>query len=220
MPLLFDGTNDAVNHGDIAILDSGLTALTVSFWLKYLAPALSDQIMSKGNNGSTGFSIRNSNPSGSMIFGVAGDRRYALPDAAWHHWAMVYDGSQGTALDRIQVYKDGVLATQTSNSGTIAAAIPDGTTNLMNVGGVSVFANLSVAHLIIVNAIYSAAQVEQQMYSRRPVVTAGIILWSPYDDGTTAADYSGSGNHGTIAGEASQDPAGPGISYGAEPLVM
>jgi hypothetical protein len=182
MALSFDGTNDKVEFGDIAVLDSGLTALSVLFWLKYTNPQLADQIVTKGNGSSNGFNIRNTNPSQRIVFGVgSGDHRVTLPDSDWHHWAMVYDGSQGTAANRIVPYQDGVPATIAASGGTIPTSIPDGGATQLNVGGMTVFTEMSIAHFFVYTGILTAAEVAQQMRSRRPIRTSDLLVWAPME---------------------------------------
>ncbi len=46
----------------------------------------------------------------------------ATDDGAWHHYVLVYDGTQGTAANRLAVYRDGVALTASGTSGTPASS--------------------------------------------------------------------------------------------------
>lgn len=43
---------------------------------------------------------------------------HAVDDNAWHHWVLRFDSTQGTAADRVRMYRDG---SQVGNSGTVPA---------------------------------------------------------------------------------------------------
>ena len=223
MALDFDGADDRVDHGDIAAID-GAAALSVAFWVYLQTSENGTELVGKGG---AGFTIRESTSS-------VDDMAASFPDAAtqgrttgsifpagsWQHWIMVFDGAGVGNAARLQLYKDGVNQTLTFD-GTIPATIGDAGTAQLQVGvnqGLNAFyADAIIAHLKIWTAALTAAEAAQEMNSYLPARTANLILWSPYDDGTNARDYSGNGNHGTVTGALAA--GGPPVGHGDPVLI-
>lgn len=156
----------------------------------------------------------------SMVFTAANAHgRIAFTDTdAWHHWAFVYDGGGAANADRLKIYLDAANQSLTFN-GTIPASMGNATTGVVFTGFDdvnNVYLDGTVALRRIWTAALSAAEVAQEMHSYRPARTSGLILWSPYDDGTNARDYSGNGNHGTATG--ARQAQGPPVGYGGETM--
>lgn len=221
MALDFDGVNDTVTHGDIAAVD-GASALSVMCWLwrdTSNGGDARDGVWSKAGAGNTGPYIEfdYTNAGGSLW--AIGTSTYAESTSnvwttgAWTHMAMVFNGAGGDNAARLQIYRNASLQSYSYN-GTIPATIPDnGATTVafaraVNAG--SFDGKMALGKMW--SAALTAAEVFQEMNSYRPQRTANLILWAPYDDGTSAKDYSGAGNNGTVT-QATQI-AGPPVSYG------
>ncbi|HAM56723.1 MAG TPA: hypothetical protein DCQ64_15530 [Candidatus Rokubacteria bacterium] len=226
MALSFDGVDDKVDFGDINAID-GSSLLTVCVWYKPTAASdaaviwgkvasvggdAADLVLWHGvGDGSVGadfaFVMGTTAPKG-RVAGI-------FSAGVWVHLAIVYDGGGAANADRLKLYVNGVAQTVTF-SGTIPASIgssadtvtigTDGA-NAWDLDGV-------LAHLKVWTAALTAAEVAQEMESARPARTANLVQWSPLDDGVSAKDYSGSGNHGTVTGAV--QIAGPPVSYGSE----
>lgn len=224
MALLFDGTDDSVDHG---IVFDGPAALTVAFWHYYVTAVASDRFMGKLGTGTvSGWVINNRLASDKFTADVGSTRSASppaasLPTATWNHWAFVFDGAGSANADKAKWYKNGSLQTSTYE-GTWPTTIPtgDGVGNdSFHVGAydtLSNFTNSRFAHLKIWTTALTAEQVAQEVESRRPHVSTNLVLWAPYD--VDAQDYSGAGHGGTISGATTAD--GPPVGYGALVLAL
>ena len=210
----FDGTDDFVAHGDINALDSAANA-TWMFWA-YIQTVAADGFIEKGT--AQIYAYLPSADTSNFATGQAGTwekKTTTAPVVAnvWAHWAVTYDGGVADP-DKIVIYKNGVAQTLTgSNPGT---TLSDQGANAVNVGrtqGVN-YIDAILALVKVWNATLTAAEVQNEMNSYRPVRTTSLLLWSPYDDGTSARDYSGAGNHGTVTG--ALQVAGPPVSFGGD----
>ena len=209
-----------MNHGDIAAID-GAAAFTMMGWFFIdvleagIAPDFylaKDGACRLGNGAPTSSTIFRGSTS-STIFGEVD---LALVASVWTHLAYVFDGSLADNATRLKLYKDGVQQTLVF-TGTVGTTLPDAgaepfrvMTNTSN----AFFADGKGGLIKLWTVALSAAEVAQEMNSFRPVRTSGLIVWSPYDDGTNARDYSGNENHGVVTG-ALQAP-GPPVSYGGQ----
>jgi len=210
----FDGTNDLVDHGDIAAVDSA-SALTTMLWVRLGTAVLNEGLVTKGAEAmlytpgdGTGIAAGQSGvwerTTGNGVLAVG----------VWVHVAVVYDGSL-TAADRIVIYRNGVAqslsgttpGTTLSDPGTAAVQ----TANWNGAG----FIDADLAHLRMWSRPLSGIEIQQEVFSYRPVRTQNLLLWAPYDDGLFARDYSGQGNHGAVT-QAVQVP-GPPVSFGGAP---
>lgn len=221
MALDFDGVDDKVSHGDITGID-GASALTISAWVFLSAAGANKMVIAKDITATgVGLRWRLDGVGSKYVFhvsgtGVFGTTPNAITTGQWDHWALVFDGSGGGNSTRMICYLNGVQQTL-AFTGTIEATIADSGTEPVEVGqsnsggnGSAIDAN--IAHLKIWTAVLTNAEVLQEMNSYRPSKTANLILWSPYDDGTSARDYSGAANHGTVTGALQFQ--GPPVSYG------
>jgi len=218
MSLDFDGVDDIVDHGDIAAID-GTSVLTVAFWISMDVVASLKGIWNKGT-GADGIGSRqdDSISAGGILdaFGNGGVQAKVgglfTADVLQYH-TIVFDGGGAANADRYKIYKNAVNQTLTF-VGTIPATIA-ATTGAFQTGRWNLdaaFSNCKIGLLKVWTAALTAAEVFQEMNSFRPVRTANLIIWSPYDDATSSRDYSGAANHGTVTG-ALQTP-GPPVSYG------
>lgn len=218
MSLDFDGVDDFVDHGDIAGVDLAAN-FTCMLWLQSDAANAGEGIAGKQNLG--------------FLYtpGANGDRIAAGQSGVWErvtgagtyiagppaHWTFAFDGNL-PAADRAAIYKDGVNQALTGTNAS--ATLSDEGTLPVEVGGslnlVAGFVDGRIAFVKMWTATLSAQEVFQEMNSYRPVRTADLVLWAPYDDGTNARDYSGRANHGTVTG--ALQAAGPPVSYGGEAL--
>jgi chitodextrinase len=140
--LAFDGVDDYVTIGDAAQAD-GLTAITVSAWVKFAgnSPAeihfIDKSHCSGGTNGGPwelGIGLTRPHKAEFVIYPQGGNpyayvfsgpSSTSVDDGAWHHVAGRYDGS------RISIWVDGVQENSTALSG---ASMPN-TTFAVELGG-------------------------------------------------------------------------------------
>lgn len=199
MPVSFDGTNDGFNYGDIAALDAQ-AAMSVAYWVvTRTGVAANDGHVSKRAS-SLGFTIGcgaastearcitdNAANSGALAGGFTLD--------TWTHLVWVYDGAGAANIDRLKLYKDGVLQTLTF-SGTIPATnYGDPGAQVLNVANESGgnFAACEIGHLKIWNAALTANDAFIEYKAYRPLTNlTKLLVWAPYNDGVAGIDFAGS----------------------------
>ena len=126
---IFDGVDEIVNIGDIAILD-GVTNYSVSLWFKTSSLATSQVIMGKKLTDLTQNWNIYINTLGA-IYNIMQAANGKTPSSTiaintWYHFVATYNGG-AAAANRIQLYVDGV-----SSLSSVTGTIPTSTTNSAN----------------------------------------------------------------------------------------
>lgn len=208
-------TTGSIAHGDIAALD-GDGAWTWGAWFRRVGAGnftndLFD-LLKKGANCYL-YCSSNNTPNGIACYdGSGGETRVTaanLLSTSYQYVALHNAGggsSPGVVLNGVQQTTNGAAQTFTD----VGAAVLQWTGN----GG----SEFEVAHFKMWSAALTFAQLVQEMHSYRPVRTANLLVWSPYDDGTSARDYSGRGNHGTVSG--ATQVQGPPIAFGVAQMIL
>ena len=221
MPLQFDGTDDVVDHGDITAIN-GASALTVAYVEEpdTLASAPRRRA-AKGTTLTATLVISTVTNADRVAWSLDNMTNFAhlgsaLSTGVSRHWLWVYDGTLAST-NRVRCYRDGTEQALTF-TGTIPTSIGT-TTGAMQIGGHATFthADSMIGHVKIWSVALSSGEAAQEAQSFRPQRTANLLLWSPYHDGTVAADYSGNGRHGTVTGALS---TGSEIGAGFPVMVM
>lgn len=225
MALDFDGVDDVVDHGDIAAID-GTAALTVLLPVYVDALELTGGIITKDSGAEVtfGFCLGTNAANNNVLIYTAvslGTRAQStggeVSTGAWNYWGFIYNGAGVANADRLKLYKDGVELAL-SFTGTIPATLNSTAATLKTGREVNVNANFfdcKIGTVKVWTAVLTLAELIQEAQTIRLHRTSGLVLWSPYDDGTSARDYSGNGNHGTVTG--ALQAAGPPVSYGGSP---
>jgi Concanavalin A-like lectin/glucanases superfamily len=114
----FDGSNDGINFAHIAALD-GATKLTIAFYIYPVASNFYDALLTgigaatTGAGNSTGFQILHPAADATALYlacrnGATSNEKVTgggvLTSAAWNPVWMVYDGTQGTADNRLRLW--------------------------------------------------------------------------------------------------------------------
>jgi hypothetical protein len=158
----FDGSNDAISLGSILPIQ-GIPALTLSAWVKRNG-ANELVVFGKQTPGSSGDTVAIELWNDGLIyFGLSPSTGYAagyttLNDTAWHHVALVYDGTQTGNTNKLKGYIDGVQKTLTF-TGTIPS-LTTANTNEFNVGKIG---GAYTGGLIDDLRVYSRAQSEAEI---------------------------------------------------------
>lgn len=204
MALNFDGVDDKSEHRDINALD-GTATLSTSLWVNIDVADSNDGFWSKGETFGVGISGNTTND-WQGHGALASAQRWRTTDSSlvtgvWAHVGALYDGNAGSDATRFRLLINGVQKSLTFNAAvptTLASTTTVVTTgqNVTNTG----WMDGRVAHLKIWNTLLSATELIREMTSYYPIRRNGLVLWAPYDDGIRARDYSGSENHGTVAG--------------------
>ena len=223
MSLDFDGVDDIVLHGDIAAID-GAAALTVCAWVNMDFVNEDVWVCGKGTGGHSHFGVDIGLSVSGEVFCQTDGVNFARTNAAtvsastWTHLAVVYDGSLAADWGRVVLYVNGASTAWGITNGTPPATLPTSVDEWRIAGVRTNTLDGRVGHHRVWTAALTTAQISQEVNSYRPVRTENLVLWSPYDDGTDARDYSGSGNHGTVTGALAKD--GPPVGYGAPVLML
>ena len=128
----FDGVSSYYDLGNIDSI-SNVSQFTISTWINPNTIAGSDkEIFTTANSTSESIVLNLFNAD--LILGVGTTSQFNRYNSAvvanqWYHILMVYDGSESTNSDRIKLYKNGVLQTPSSTSGTIPTTTPTITSN-------------------------------------------------------------------------------------------
>ncbi len=229
----FDGTNDCLDVGDINATE-GQTKLTISVWLYDRSPGTGKGIVSKYTGAAGNWALFTSDAgaggSNDMEFDPDGaEAVYTTTNAhkanRWEHWVVVYDGTQGTDLGKIDLYLNGVVQAETltsspigsvtgSNTNTVCIGSDSDTTAGINgiIDEVRIYNRaLSVSE---VRALYGnntsgavRANASSKTLTNGTTLTRGLVgLWSFDGSDTrwtsattgTTADGSGRGGTGTL----------------------
>ncbi len=131
------GTHDTVydytmlEYTDVGTVGTGgLSAMTVTAWIKSSADSGSYQNIIGVFDGSTGWlvHVRNSSVPVLILLGDSSAFFYGGPtvtDDTWHHIALVFDGSLTGDSNRLKMYVDGTQITSlTAGGGAIPSTVP------------------------------------------------------------------------------------------------
>lgn len=214
MAIFLDGVDDTFSFGDVTSFDTP-TNITYMFWgyhTSTLGNGADHEILNKGASQLYCYvATTNANNITAGVSGVSA-RSTATgkwPNSTWTHIAITYDSGAGT---RLVIYVNGVSETL---SGTDPTFGDGGASGLgFSMGAALTRASFTIANLKLWTVTLTAAAVAQEMNSYLPSRTANLLIWSPFDDGTSFKDYSGNGNNGTAGGGAAS-AAGPPIGINA-----
>ena len=209
--LEFDGVDDKVDFGDIDEMD-GLSALTISLWVK--PDSLSDlkSLVSKYSRTHGGWIIETSfsaaGGSNDLIFAptdIAGhDWGHTSEDVlsvgVWTHVVMVYDGSGASNADKLKGYIDGNSKTLTFND-DIPSSLPS-TTDPVYIGAcidIGRYFDGIIDEVGIWNRALSSSEV-QQLFQGTFDDDTGLISFWHFDEsfGTEVFDETTNDNDGVI----------------------
>lgn len=222
----FDGVNDRINHTDINALD-GTANMTVMCWVFIDTLLANGAFLAKSTGANTTFGFGMGSTNTFLQFSNNGNPAQGsktgaiLSTGSWFHAALAYNGGGATSDDKAKIYFNSVdqgplthtsapPATLNSNTGTFSVCADDFPIK---------FTDAKIGHIKVWNVTLTASEIAQEMWQIRPVKKSGLILWAPYfEQGTAAADYSGSGFDGTVT-EAVLAAGPPGVSW-SDPAIL
>jgi len=196
----FDGVDDRIDIGSWQLLD-GLSACTISFWIKSGVDSSNAYIIAK-TEGGLQFIIFQSGTSTSIKYRLYTSTNYdvtggAVLDNEWHHCMMVYDGST------FEVFEDGASVGSTSATGTLP--VSTGTLRIASAGGGAPFKSGNIDDV----AIFNSAKAIGDIWDGNSAPTdlsaeSGLVGYWTFDDATfstnwTVPDNSTNSNNGTSA---------------------
>lgn len=220
MGIDLNGSSSTIDYGDLANMD-GATKLSIALWLNSDSIAAgTPSIVGKDTGGTNTLILYRSAATliATMNATDAGQTGNVLTAGTWAHVVVVYDGAETGNANRLKIYVNGALETLNFGASTIPATAPDSGAGTYVLGKVAnlagYFDGKCALHLLWIGTALTAGEALQQMNSYRPVNFTNLKVWSPFDDGTSPKDYSGSGNHGTPTDLTAI--SGPPVSYGAQ----
>ena len=184
--LAFDGTNDYVNCGDNADYhhDNGSASLfSVSIWVKITnSTSNDDTIISKYDYGNDKREWRISldgSQNVKVVISIDGtsaswatNTGSALITNRWYHVVFTYDGSEGTANNRPNIYIDGQVSTLSHNNTHPAQVNEDDCAltigSMLDSGVQSALPPINVSEATFYNTTLSASQVKTLYNGREP----------------------------------------------------
>ncbi|RLB99901.1 MAG: hypothetical protein DRI57_32965, partial [Deltaproteobacteria bacterium] len=204
--LNFDGSDDAVSFSNSTSFQSVTNALTVEAWIS--VDSFSNSVIFIAT-GRYSIQIKSSGQieawpkiGGSWENAVSSD---SVGTGEWHHVAFTYDG------DVIAFYIDGIAA------GT--DDIADGSITADNIGSLSAGAHYfnssqyfdgKTDELRIWNTARSQADIQSTMHTELTGGESGLVAYYNFNhiSGTTLADLTANGNHGTLHNGPSYEVSG------------
>lgn len=209
----FDGVNDVITFTDIDDLDS-LTKWTVAFSVKPgSVTTMWQHIINKQDDANeNGWDIGigpSADPNEIYVLAANGGNAWArttgadLAAGTWYDVAVVYDGTQGTANDRIKVYIGAVQSASTTGAGTLPASLPAVTEALLfgsPRGTGDAFFNGDLANVRIWSGVAkTAGELSDVLTDCTPI--ENLELYCPLSGlDNPGIDLSGNTRHGTITG--------------------
>ena len=220
MALEFDGVDDQVSHGDVNAID-GIANMTFMAWIFPDTNPNSSRLVISAKTADNPAHLAGSytnNNSLSYRLNADGIRHTGvdtIPLSTWTPVAWEYDGSRVTT-DRATIYINGVSVAITNVGAADPPTLPTNAANWTIGGAGGQYWDGRIALVKAWTASLTGDEIYQEMNSYRPIRTANFVLWAPYNDGTKAVDYSGSGNNGTVTGALAAD--GPYVGGGVRPI--
>lgn len=221
-------SGNRVHYGDIAALDTA-SAVTVVLWGNPDTFAAAANLIAKQAVGAApSFMIAHTITAGLVSFSIGtgpdaaatGTSTNPLVIGSWSSIALRFEGGATGNGGRLRGWLNGVEETL-SYSGTVPA-VTGANAGALTIGARSdgsVAFNGKDSDLKIWTAALSPEEIVQEMFIRRPYRTANLLLWVPFDDGTSWTDYGPNKFTPTTTGTPAQ-VAGPPVSYGAVPLIL
>ena len=131
-----NGTDQYLKLGDVSGTLGGVNKCSVSWWMKQptMSSPSSQRIWQTGDGLTNGLFtfwggsywiivVPGGDPRGWVNVKTSGSS--TIDDNLWHHWTVVYDGTQSSNTTKVVLYKDAALQTMaTDTSGTISTSLP------------------------------------------------------------------------------------------------
>jgi len=217
--LLFDGTNDKVTTGNVNIGGSSTTAFTLSWWMKTVSVSAGviGYPIASGNSSTKRFIVQDRQTqelrinfnADSIIF------NNATPDTNWHHYFLVYNGTEVNYNDRAKLWRDGVSIGGYSSTSSVPTSLDTNTLSDFLLGVIPSAAATVLRYFngqldevaLWVNHAGTATDAVN-LYNSGNGALATDVIASPeryyrLDESgtaTTTVDASGNGNTGTLTG--------------------
>lgn len=221
--LNFDTTADTINHGSGASIDN-LGTFTWAMWVKPRTGVGNDSYLTKNGSFSDGKIMLSPDLGGDLqvVIGRATTDLNIFTTVnfltldAWNFMVFTFDGSTGTIYGGSNTSKAVSIALNgsgTQGSGAIsnndaASDLILGVNSVLGLGSMP----MEILWFGVWNRALSLAEIQsQQFYPRK---TAGNVInaWAGFTGMSTIADWSGSGNTGTISGLV-RTFSGPRVKY-------
>ena len=163
--MLFDGTDDIVDCGDIHGID-GATKLTINAWMKR---SQSDSVVTIGKTQSANYRVSiNIFHDGNLYVNAGTGSSYAfgsvsLAGTDWNYISYVFDGTQSGNSSRLKVYVNGVAQTLSFSGANIPSSIPP-TSATFKIGkdnANNIFSEGCIKDVSVFNEAFSVSEVQE-----------------------------------------------------------
>ncbi len=201
----FDGVNDRVDLGNMSAL-SGASQATIEYWIKPGALGAYKHHFNFSGTFRTQFPA-----SGGMLNTYIAPAQIATQSAVlsvgtWAHVAVVFDGTQPVANDRVKVFIDGILQ-PVNISNTIPATLPVGTGARLGAHSNNALnANMQMDEMRVWNTVRTQTEIASNMNSEIASPPASLLAYYKFNQGiaignnvaiTSITDATGNGNNGS-----------------------
>ena len=212
--LHFDGANDALNCGTASVLNVGGTAFSLEAWIyadNWKTNVFEGSIVLKEENTTNGGFMLRAGNSGVINFGIGAGNNGAwtemntaaiLNAATWYHLAATYDGS------KMRMYVDGLIV----DSLNATISVGGSATTPLTIGYQPIYAGRNWSGRIDEVRIWNKTLTASEIMSNKDsefcsLNVANLAGYYKLDAGsalgtntgiTSAIDYSGYGNNGTL----------------------
>ena len=213
----FDGANDHVNLSDLNNKIENISAFTIETWVYLDSHASNEGIFSKFDAAGASIDLLLGNAAGRVFFRVGNGENSLVQTvggpltlSTWHHLAVVFDGSQTNANDRVKIYVGGVEQSL-SYTGTLptstAAITADAYIGRYFNSANNYYLDGQLDELRLWNTARTATQIQNYKDQELTGGEPGLVAYYDFSDGPgsgTLTDQSINGLNGTLT---SMDPA-------------
>jgi hypothetical protein len=223
MALDISAANSSVNFGNISSLN-GAAALSISGWFRYVGAPTNGRAAWGRRSSNAGFWSRVLNSAGNLGADIVFNTGItaAIPAGeltvdTWHHYAILYDGTQSGNAARLRWWLDGAPVT-VSFAGTVPAVLASAGSQPWLFAKASTAESVSTAAYFGAWKMWLAALSEEEILNERwtaaPRRTANLLRWWLCTE-TAVKDYAQVGAAATTTGTVALTTVDPPATYGA-----
>ena len=203
---LTNSASDYIDCGNLTAMNN-LTGFVLSAWIN---PKNQEFYVSRHNGSNHGFAMQYFHDSGVIPIGfylnvtnngTGNTGTWLITLTKWTHCTMFFDGTIGTASQRVKLYLDGVLQTPNTTQ-SWPSSLPSITEEFL-IGGLNgagrTWNQMDYAKIKFWGVALAVGEIKNDSVGKVPRQES-LIVNLPLDGYSPEPDYSGNGNNGTING--------------------